>query len=311
MAQYFMAKMNHEMNVTRSRLVDGIKFRRAHGREATYDGLLHVDREEFECFYLCRVCGFMSRSEVGQCPSCNRVAWIDLGDNRVAENLRDLEERQRRRVPFWVKIAVAGIYLVIAGITGVVIGLLTVFEAGLAAGLVALPVLAVVYAFTLRLWAVALERLNRKRPTRWRMPLPLADFRGRPDHRASGLAGGGDLLNAPFTGRPCLGYKAMIKFDVAGDARPPEWVLAEVVSSDFAAGGVDVEAERAVIDTAIEQLDEIELDPALDLGRFLRERGLFAFDGEFFLYEARVEPGDPVSVSIYEGERPTAVIRAA
>ena len=310
-ASYLMVKMNHEMRGARNKLVDGVKLRRAHGHDETSDGLLHIDREEFECFFLCRVCGYLSQSDVGRCPSCRREAWIDLGDNRVAGTLSELEDQQRREIPGWIKGVVAGIYAALATVLGVVVGVVHGPQMGVTVGIVSLPVVGLLYLLTLRLWAVVLERLNRKRPTRWRLPLPLTDFRGRPDRHTTGLAEGEQQLTAPFTGRPCLGYKTMIKFDVAGDARPPEWVLAEVVSADFAAGGVEVEAERTVIDTEIEMLDEIQLDPDFDLERFLRQRGLYAYDGDFFLYEARVEPGDPISISVYDGERPTAVVRAA
>jgi hypothetical protein len=86
-------------------------------------------------------------------------------------------------------------------------------------------------------------------------------------------------------------------FDTEGDARPPEWVVSEVASTAFTVGGHALEKDGVMVSVPIAP---VELNPErVDLARYLRERGLFATDGEFLLFEAVVCPGDQVAVSLF------------
>lgn len=248
-------------------------------------------REPFPCQLLCDSCGYLSERR-DPCPACGRVAWIDLGLWAHAHALREREEAERQNpapeVRWQVRLASLGL------------------GGGLVAGLAAAGVLAVGWPALLLCGAgatAATHGLGRRRlgwsimarrvrwPTRWRIPLPLSEPDAPIAARARGTAEPrGALLTAPFSRRPCLAYEIAVLFDTPGDAWPPIWVLREVRSSAFAVDGHELASDAAVLAAPQEKLER----PAITeeaLSRFLRERGLFATDGQFDLFEAILPPG--------------------
>ena len=248
-------------------------------------------REPFPCLLLCDGCGYLADRK-DPCPACGRVAWIDLNLWAHAHALREREEADRQNpapeVRWQIRLASLGL------------------GGGLVAGLSAAGVLALGWLPLLACGAgaaVATHRLGRRGlgwsimarrvrwPTRWRLPLPLA----APDAPIAAHAAGpadprGGLLTAPFTRRPCLAYEVAVLFDTPGDAWPPIWVLREARSAAFAVGGHEFAADAVALAGPPEQIVQPTISEEA-LSRFLRERGLFATDGQFDLFEAVLPPG--------------------
>ncbi|HEY0132836.1 MAG TPA: hypothetical protein VGB85_02115 [Nannocystis sp.] len=272
-------------------------------------------REEFPCMFLCDGCGYLCWTDP-PCPACGKKAWIDLGFWNHAEALRSREEEERRHPPERLKWQVR-----MAAVTaGSAIGLGS--AAGLALGGVVLAAPLVLtlgagaslltYAFGRRQigWSIMTRRVDH--PTRWHVPLPLADPGAKPVSQLLGAAHPtGALLRAPFSGRPCIGYDVGVVFDTPGDAWPPIWVLREMHSCAFEIQGKTIDAGGVSLALPIKPVAE----PAItgeQKKKFLRERGLFLADGKFDLFEAIIEPG-----STYEMLWPSApggaapILRAA
>lgn len=251
-------------------------------------------KESFDCLYLCDECGYLCDTDP-RCPSCGARSWIDLDYWVHAEFLREREQNERRNpskdVRWQLRLASLA--------TGSALG------AGCAAGL-ALAGLAVGWPALLALgaggtalthglgrrkigWSLMARRV--RNPTRWRLPLPHVDPAAQIAERIVGrLEPRGALLQAPFTGRPCLGYEIAVLFDTPEDAWPPIWVLREMRSCAFDVRGRAVEADHAWLDLPTAPISQ----PALDEDakrKFLRQRGLFLGDGQFDLYESILEPG--------------------
>lgn len=254
-------------------------------------------REEFPCMHLCSACGYLGDNRA-PCPACAATMWIDLGLTAHAHALRDREWAERqlpaRDVHWQIRLASLGI----GG------GLGTAAAAGLAAAgvlafwpaLLACGAGASLATFGLgqrRLgWSIMARRV--RAPRRWRLPLPVADGRAPIVRRASGRAEPREaLLRAPFSGRPCVAYEIGVLFDTPNDAWPPIWVLSEMRASAFDVAGHTLPADGAALALS---LDPVSTMDEAALSRFLRERGLFATDGQFDLFEAVVEPGATVDL---------------
>ena len=252
-------------------------------------------RETFPCLYLCDACGYLADTQA-PCPACRQLSWIDLNLWAHAHALREREEAERQNPSPEVRWQVRLAALAIGG------GLGTGIAAGLAAaGLVTLgwPALLVLGAGATAAtgtlgrrklgWSIMARRVQW--PTRWRLPLPLADDRAPIATRAFGPADPrGGLLTAPFSGRPCLAYEVAVLFDTPNDAWPPIWVLREQRSCAFEVDHRVVEADAAALASPIEQVTAPTIGEAA-LSKFLRERGLFLTDGQFDLFEAILPPG--------------------
>ncbi|MBK7825623.1 MAG: hypothetical protein IPJ59_10480 [Nannocystis sp.] len=255
-------------------------------------------KEAFDCLFLCDHCGYLSDVE-GACPSCTHTAWIDLDNWAHAERLREVEEGARQNPVPEVRWRVRGASLAVGAVLG--LGCVT----GLAlAGMVAVEVgsLVGVGAGAMGAGTVLTHALGRRRfgwslmakgvrnPSRWRVPLPIADPKAGTLRRAAGPAlASGPLLQAPFTGRACVAYEVAVLFDHPSDAWPPTWVLREMRSCAFEVDGREVGADRATLGAAVEAVERPVMNED-QKRRFLRERGLFLADGSFDLYEAIVAP---------------------
>ena len=255
--------------------------------------------EAFDCLFLCDHCGYLSEVE-GACPACTHTAWIDLDNWAHAEALRGVEEAARQHPVAEVRWRVRGATLALGTLVGV--GCATGLAlAGVLAGSMA-SVLGATGAATALTHALARRKIGwsimarRVRdPTRWRMPVPLADETDTLKRRAGPALAREPLLRAPFTGRPCVAYEVAVLFDHPDDAWPPTWVLREMRSCAFEVDGHEVAANRAMLTGPT----ELVATPTMSEGekrRFLRERGLFLADGTFDLYEAIVEANEACEV---------------
>lgn len=287
-----IARLRREFKAMEARRLDVRRFVRPPR------SMLADTKEAFDCFFLCDECGYLCEQSP-PCPSCGATAWIDLDLWTNAEALRALEEEERRHPPKWLRTRVnltafAGGSLLGAAATATLAlaGVLALGPVGLVVFGVGASGLATAYTHEL-----ARRRITRTivadrvdNPTRWRMPLPLADPTTTHATTTAGPAEPrGALLHAPFTGRPCLAYEAAILFDHPEDAWPPTWVLREMRSVPFEIRGELVEADRASLLVPIQPIHAPTLDDAAKQ-KFLRERGLFLADGKFDLFEAIVEP---------------------
>ena len=157
-------------------------------------------------------------------------------------------------------------------------------------------------------WTLA-EALRVRDPTRWRMPVPLADDSGTSMRRTGPALARAPLLRAPFTGRPCVAYEVAVLFDHPDDAWPPTWVPREMRSCAFEVDGHEVAADRAMLTAPTEPVTRPTMSEE-EKRRFLRERGLFLADGTFDLHEAIVEPNEACEVrwpTTTEGAPPFAL----
>ncbi len=269
---------------------------RASGRSSirTYQLGPGTSKEVFDCMFLCGECGYLCATDP-PCPSCGQKAWVDLDYWNHAEALRAREEEERRHPPkrleWRVRLAAlrTGGAIGVAGAAGLAlagfatIGVPLVVTLGAGATLLT-------YAFGRRRigWKLMAQRVDR--PTRWHVPLPVADPTATPISRVVGPARPtGPLLRAPFTGRPCVAYDVGVMFDAPGDAWPPIWVLREMHSCPFEIEGRALAAESVSLALPSLPVTAPTMTPEQQQ-RFLRERGLFTADGQFDLFEAIVEP---------------------
>jgi hypothetical protein len=205
----------------------------------------------------------------------------------------DREQHDRLRVPWWISLGLAA--LLIAGLAATFLATGNT-RATTIGGLVAV----LAYVSLRRPAAVLLLRLARQRPSRWRMPVPLL----RPGERATRVLEGtsesaAEELQAPFSGWQCLAYQICVLFDAPGDARPPEWVLHEMRGVDFRIAGELIPGDRILLRAPLQPVTDEQLRASgLDLDRFLRQRGLFASEGEYTLFESRIDTDQPLRVSL-------------
>ena len=289
------------------RQLDAFLRKRAVARAARFDAYRRMDtsgfappdpRVDFPCFHLCQDCGFFAPEPVGACPACGRSAVVDLGDEMAAQRVRSTEEQRRHRSPRWV------IAVLAAALGAVCLALVAalgrhgsgwLFWTVLIAGGLSIPA----FALLLRPATVLLLRLRPAGPARWHMPVAKGSGRGASDAASGRLEARGPLLVAPFSGSRCVAYQLAVLFDAAGDARPPEWVLHELRSTALGAGGLDLGADSVLLRAPLLPVSAETLEGAgLDLSRFLRERGLFDFEGRFDFFESRLSEGDLVVVEV-------------
>ena len=91
----------------------------------------------------------------------------------------------------------------------------------------------------------------------------------------------------PLCARECVAFQLSVLFDIVGDARPPEWVVQETRGTDFEVDSERIRGDRVLVTTPLKPVEaEVAQAAGLDLTRFLRERGLFSYDGSFDLFEA-------------------------
>jgi hypothetical protein len=253
--------------------------------------------ETFDCYHLCRTCGYLSATADDVCPGCGQRTWLDLRSLPAADALRQLEHEDRLRVPpDLVRRSQVAAGVVGAGL-GIAAALAThgqgtspIWSAVL--GLVILGgVLPLVGWPLARLWTALRFRRRPRFPSRWRLPLPQGT--GAAATIANGQAvPRAELLTAPVSGRPCIGYELTVLFDTPGDLRPAMWLLEEERTIPFAIGGVEVPADRATLDLPRQAVNRSDgtLDAEL-VTRLLRQRGLFTAEGDYLLHESIIEPG--------------------
>lgn len=282
-----MARMDREM---RRRLADSKARRRGmierHGR-ADPTAAAIPSRSDLACAWICGDCGLLSDASPTHCPACGSLHWLDLGDHAVADGLREVEDAARRKAPDWLRRSL---------ISGSVVLVLTAWLLTGRNHLVLLggvPVLTGFWLVALRpiVWAV-LARMPHQ-PARWRFPI--AGAAAPPAPAAGPAEASGPLLRAPFSRVECLAWRVGVLFDVEGDYRPPQWALAEARSAAMTVAGVTIAKDSVVFEGPLVPLGtDAAQATGLDLSSFLRERGLFAGDGSFLLFEACLEPGTEV-----------------
>lgn len=302
--------------------------------EEELDALSAEDRTEFDCFYLCDTCHRIAESSEEPCPSCASTSWIDLGHNGTAEALRDVEERERSHIPRNFRLSGAAIGAALTGLLLLLVVLLIPsppepgekptwklqgeslsefrdrkasyksrvqahqeYEGNVVLVLFIGAVLTLASGIILpRYLVIAARTYGPSDPTRWRHPtLPPPEQARTLSGKVQLLDEEADLLTAPFSEKPCLAYQLSVLFDIEGDARPPEWVLQEVRSLDLEIGEETFSGDQVML-----QLVPEPIDSKTELATFLRKRGLFAHDGHFQLFEARVEPHDEVHAQAWD-----------
>lgn len=302
--------------------------RRTKNRSGSGESRPHVyeeDRTDFPCMQLCGTCGFVIDDEsLGEaaetaCPACGDEGWFDLADERIANRVRSMEAEERNTAPLSVKIAVVVATVVVLA---AVVGGLTAAGYQVAAILVGFSSIAVIpfaYFALPRSASVLLLRGRERTPHRWHVPLPLPDEDEPSNETLAGRTARpvDETIAAPISERECLAYQVCVLFDTSGDARPPEWALQEQRATEIRLGDdLAVGSEEVFLESPVELVEEIDDGLRPDdfdereaddqryarVKKFLRQRGLFAGDGEFHFYEARLEPGDAVDVTDYDGE---------
>lgn len=252
-------------------------------------------KESFDCMFLCDACGYLCDTDP-PCPSCGRTEWIDLDYWGLAEALRAREEDERRHPPADITWRVrltsiaAGLLFGVLCSAGLELSGLLAFDwpalLGLGAGGAAMT-----HGLGRRQIAWGMLARQVQRPTRWRLPLPLpAPDAGAGERLVGHVEPRGPLLQAPFSGRPCVGYQIAVMFDAPNDAWPPLWVLDEMRSCAFEVQGRAIAADRVSLVGPIEHIIRPFMTET-ERQRFLRVRGLFLADGQFDLFESIIEPG--------------------
>ncbi len=164
------------------------------------------------------------------------------------------------------------------------------FGGGGGAGAAAIPL----YFLRERPTAVLVDRFRNERPARWRMPINLPEPEKSASFQIKGRIREANSFVSQFSGRDCIACKISVLFDVKKDARPPQWALTEMQSCDFSVDGMKVKGDRAMIMASADYLESDQISDSLDLEQFLKKRGLFLYDGDFFLFETIIENGDTV-----------------
>ncbi len=268
-------------------------------------------RAGFPCFYLCGDCGYMAEKPSGACPSCNSKTWLDLGDVDTARMVREDETSIRMAIPKVIDRFLIGAFVVITMLTLIILqdpdwnldmsGWFWV----IAEAIVAVPL----YFVLRRHMAKLYYKMRPRPPIRWRMPSRIPTRKKKPNRRILGKAVSLEILKAPFSGEPCIAYKASVLFDASGDARPPEWVLAEVQAVDCEIADTLVPGKHVIVDAKLEPAPSSALSSE-ELKKFLRARGLYQDDGEFTFFEALVKPSDRVEASFFDSME-TVVLKTA
>jgi hypothetical protein len=269
---------------------------------------LEETHEAFACHHLCGDCGHLFERS-GACPHCGQKATYDLRNKEVASRLREWEETERHSIPRSIKRTMTVVAVLSTLVTlAVMLGLACLLDdaflivlVGIAAVAVAGAVYGVITHLAVR-WVTWLYYRNKRlEPLRWKLPIPKPGADTPVASTDAGEAAGEATVTAPFSRRPCLGYRAVIIFDIKGDARPPRCVLDECEVTDFTLGGRTIEGGRT---TLIGDFEAVPLDDSMtsdaDLARFLRKRGLYLTDGTLDFLELRLEAGQPCRATFPE-----------
>ena len=86
-------------------------------------------------------------------------------------------------------------------------------------------------------------------------------------------------------------YQVSVLFDVSGDARPPEWVVQESEAVDLSFDGQRIEREKVLLALPGDVVEHSQMTSSFNPEQFLRERGLFASEGDFIFFEAILPAG--------------------
>ena len=271
-----------------------------------------------QCFFLCARCGYLAQSSASQCAHCHGDEWLDLNDVTISETLRSEEEHARRKVPFSAKLLSASVHLVIFVAVTIALPLLipqmrdgwieTIYNyPAIGWYWVVFPTMMLgSYFFSTRHVAKMLRRFTKVRPIRWYLPVDIrsrSDMAKLPHHDVTGHCQGDELLTAPFSGVPCLGYKVSVLFDVHQDARPPEWVVEESRSAPCTVAGETVDTDKLVFHISGHLMNTASEENQNKVKLYLRQRGLYLEDGEFWFYESVLRSHDMATLSYYPGYR--------
>lgn len=296
----------------------------------------HVDRREISkfrgafdrttgrasepCHLSCTGCGALAppppldpqrgdAARLDPCKHCGTSAWVDLSEDEATRGLATVEAYEhktidrRRRILHWV--------LRIGG--AITMGLLCFFAAasspsGIFAFLTMLVGFVSVCFFALG-YGQATRVEQRSLPYRWMLPLPPSTPVAAGGTRLRGPVGPNDddePLRAPFTGRPCLAYRVVVRREDA-----PRNAVAALVAQ----GACDLRIEGRPVLASTVRLDldtrpvRVEHEREAAALAYLRRHGIFDTDGPWILEEAVLEPGDEVLVQA--AERGGAILRRA
>ncbi|MBW1808309.1 MAG: hypothetical protein JRJ87_08960 [Deltaproteobacteria bacterium] len=229
------------------------------------------------------------------CPACKDNGWFDLANPETADRIRTWEQEKRQQIPNWIKIALAGSLACLSVLAfWIAAGSALVLGLGLLISLV-------LYFVLQRPASMLLLRLQKAFPVRWKLPVPLPDTKkSKPQEVTGYVEGKGPLLTAPFSGAPCLAWQVCVRFDVAGDARPPEWVLQEIESMDILINDIEIPNHRVLLETPLAPLSaKMCEEKGIDWRGFLKKRGLHSDEGTYELFESLIDPGSEVTVKCH------------
>ena len=268
------------------------------------------DDFEFACYHLCGNCGFMTYRPSGPCTACGKQAWVNLQSKTVAYDLHHLEQADRQRTFFTGRnlIFLFGIYEAILLLT--LLGMrIPDFPQQLGAILFSLMLLPlVIYLLRRPITWIFLWMTKKEAVIRWRMPVRKISDKEQSIQTLVGTAQGGQPMPSPLGLAPCLAYQIAVRFDVAGDARPPQWILEEADNTAFEfkdskGRTIDIPAFSILFEDKLLPIETKTLEANhINLSEFLHQRGLFLEDGTFEFFYAQLLPDSPIEATLYPGK---------
>ena len=84
--------------------------------DAQRSALFEGDQVPFDCFFVCAACGYYVEKGTEPCPACGRNDWLDMGSERMAEDVRATEEAKRHAIPKVVSL----LFLLLSSMTALV-----------------------------------------------------------------------------------------------------------------------------------------------------------------------------------------------
>lgn len=267
-------------------------------------------------YYLCANCGYLSSDRNDDCTACNSSDWLDLRDVTVSRSLKYIAAQHRQAVSWTTRLLSGAFHLGI--FIALTLGLTSSFPAGydwsnihwkypLAGWFwVAVPVgLLASYYFTLRRVDNLVRRLTDARPMRWHIPTDShfsGDFESLPHRQVSGRCEGEATLIAPFSEKQCIGYRVSVLSAEHDNTSPPQWLLEKSRNVPCTLDGSPIGRDRLAFQTTGVQIEfgsEANQGKQEKLTTFLNEHGLFPEDGNFWIFESIITPGDTVSAIVY------------
>jgi hypothetical protein len=290
---------------------------------------------DFPCDYLCMSCNYLLDHEryddasPPPCPGCGETSWVDLRYEELAASIRDMEFEARMSIPRRYRVAAIAVFAIPAAFTLTFISVLSLASAGwvtssyigaasMMFGLLSMLLFAPLSWFVgARGIAIYLASDLATEPLRWRLPHESALLLPEVDHDAvlrTDIGAAGESITAPLSGRECVAYEVGVLFDTPGDSRPAQWVLREQRATDVVIDGETIDSGQIAVDGVpaevpvnklleAEALTDDEQQQVDVFRRFLRQRGLFLSDGQYWAYEIVVEPGANCEVAEVEGIR--------